>query len=134
MPDAAAPLLFEWQAEAARRELAAWERNGPLAVADRRMDQADLDFNLAAWRAIAQLMATGKCEETTLTWADLHRATAACLKRRREAIDANQDPDRHRALVERHQLVLSIHARIARNRDAAYRAQPHDREAEAQAA
>jgi hypothetical protein len=110
------PPLYPWQAEAARRELRAVEVNAADLLARRELTQAQIDLNIAGWRAIEQLLATGK-SDTDLTWTELERVAGAALTRREEAVNANQDPARHRDFVARRDLVASIHRRIARNRD-----------------
>lgn len=107
--------LFPSQAAAARRELAAWEKAGRDAAADGRLGQDELDFSLAAWTAILQLMETGRAD-TDLAWADIERAARANWLRRQDAIDANQDPERHPALLARAEAVAAILVVLRRNR------------------
>ena len=107
-------------AEAARRELAAWENSGAARVAEGKLSQSDLDFNRAAWSAIADLLEHGRAE-TSLGWDDLDRAAEASLTRREEARNINQDPERHPALQARYEAVWSIRRALAderRRRDA----------------
>lgn len=103
---------------AARRELKAWQRNGADLLADGQVTRGELDRAIAAWAAMVELFEMGRAD-TDLTFDQLLTVVAANLMRRREAIDANQDPERHPALEQRAADVASIWSRIRRNRYAA---------------
>jgi hypothetical protein len=107
--------IYLSEAIAAKSELRRAARAGPDLVADNRLTQAELDFDIAAWTAIAQLLETGKAQ-TDLRWPDLERAARSNWLRRQDAIDANQDPDRHSSLLERAEHVAAILICLRRNR------------------
>lgn len=100
---------------AAQRELRIAETKGPDLVADKRLDQAQLDLDIAAWRLLVVLFERGRVEYEErlhdgrpLGRADLERVVRDAWTRRSEAIDANQDPDRHPALLARADGVAAI--------------------------
>lgn len=84
----------------AARELALRERDWPKAVAAGAMTQDQADADLAAWRAIAELLEHGQVE-TSLTWAELTAALLTAQDRRIEAVIAAKGSDKEARLEAR---------------------------------
>lgn len=97
---------------------AAFERDArvkhyPADVADGRMTRDEAEADIAAWTAVADIMAGGPTS-APLTWAELALATTRALVRRNE--DAETHPGNERKATRR-DMVDAIDERIRTTRD-----------------
>ena len=105
-----------WLAEAAARERDLREKHFPALVESGRATKEEADAEIAAWRAIADLMERGWTERET-SWSTLHlfssRALQALAADADRAENGGDEPKLHR-LRERLATIQAIHRPIDR--------------------
>lgn len=113
MRDHGTPLGRAILAPAAARERDSRERNFPELVKAGRIPAEQAEAELAAWRAIAEILKRGETERDT-SWTELHLYTSRCLLALEADLRraAQAGSDKLPRLIERRDLVAAIHARI----------------------
>lgn len=111
-----------WLAEAAALERDVRERKFPELVASGRVTHDDAEAELAAWRAIADIMDRGETARE-ISWSTLHLYTSRCLqaleadvKKMEQENDQKPCPERCRRVLNRRAMVDAIHQPIARQK------------------
>lgn len=93
------------------------QRNFPKLIESGRIARAVAEAEIAAWRAIADLMEQG-WTQSAVTWTGLHNYTARCLQALESDLDKAKggEATKLQRLFERRATVDAIHQVIARQK------------------
>lgn len=93
------------------------ERHYPDLVKAGKITREDAEGDIAAWRAIAEMLEHGETQRQT-SWTELHLYTSRCVQNLELKVKEAQasGSDNLRRLIERRDLVAAIHERVDHNK------------------